>query len=34
MKLEFFGQIFEKCSTINFHDNLSIGSRVLPCGWK
>jgi len=28
-KLEFSGQIFEKCSDVNFHENTSSGSRVL-----
>jgi len=32
MKLEFSQQIFEKCSNIKFHENLSSGSRVVPCG--
>jgi len=32
MKLEFFGQIFEKFSNIKFHENPSSGSRVVPCG--
>jgi len=32
MKLEFFGQIFEKYSDITFHKNPSSGSRVVPCG--
>ena len=29
---EFSGQIFEKHSNIQFHENLSSGSRVVPCG--
>jgi len=33
MKLEFSEQIFEKYSNINFHENLSSGSWVVPCGW-
>jgi hypothetical protein len=37
MKLEFSLQIFEKYSNIKFHENLSCGSRVVPCeqtdGW-
>jgi hypothetical protein len=33
MKLEFSQQIFEKYSNIKFHENLSSGSRVHPCGW-
>jgi hypothetical protein len=32
MKLEFSGQIFEEYSNTKFHENPSIGSRVLPCG--
>ena len=32
MILEFSRQIFEKSSNIKFHENLSIGSRVVPCG--
>jgi hypothetical protein len=32
MKLEFSLQIFEKFSNIKFHENPSIGSRVVPCG--
>jgi hypothetical protein len=31
MELEFSRQIFEKFSNIKFHDNPSIGSRVVPC---
>ena len=36
MKLEFSEQIFEKCSNIEFHENTSSGSRVVPCGqtWR
>jgi len=26
------GQIFENYTNIEFHENLSIGSRVVPCG--
>ena len=33
MKLEFSGQIFEKYSNINFHENPSSGSRIIPC-WR
>ena len=33
IKLEFSQQIFEKYSTIHFHENLSSGSWVVPCGW-
>ena len=29
MKLEFFGQIFEKYSSIKFHENSSSGSGVV-----
>ena len=32
MKLEFFGQIFEKLSNINLYENPSSGSRVVQCG--
>jgi len=32
MRLEFFGQVFEKYPKIKFHENPSIGSRVVPCG--
>jgi len=32
MKLEFSQQIFEKYSSIKFHENTSSGSRVVPCG--
>jgi hypothetical protein len=31
MKLEFSRQIFEKSSSITFHQNPSSGSRVVPC---
>jgi len=31
MKLEFSEYIFEKYSNIEFHKNLSSGSRVVPC---
>jgi len=30
-KLEFSQQIFEKYSTINFHENLFSGTRIVPC---
>ena len=33
MKLEFSWRIFEKYSNIKFHENLSSGSRAVPCGW-
>jgi len=32
MQLEFFRQIFYIYSNIKFHENPSIGSRVIPCG--
>jgi len=32
MKLEFSRQIFEKYTNIKFRENLSSGSRVVPCG--
>jgi len=32
MKLEFSRKIFENYSNIRFHENLSSGSRVVPCG--
>jgi hypothetical protein len=32
VKLEFFRQIFEKYSNIEFNENRSGGSRA-PCGW-
>jgi hypothetical protein len=28
---EFSRQIFEKCSNVKFYENLSSGSRVVPC---
>jgi hypothetical protein len=31
-KLEFSGQILEKSYSINFQENPSSGSRVIPCG--
>jgi len=34
MKLEIFRQIFEKYSSIRFHENPSSGSRVVPYGWE
>jgi len=30
--MDFLGQFFEKFSNIKFYENLSIGSRVVPCG--
>jgi len=32
MKLEFSWHIFEVCVNIKFHENLSSGSRAIPCG--
>jgi len=32
MTLEFSRQFFEKYSNIKLHENLSNGSRVVPCG--
>jgi hypothetical protein len=32
VKVEFYQQIFEKYSSIKFHENPSIGNRVVPCG--
>jgi hypothetical protein len=32
MELEFSGQFFEKYPNIKFHENPSIGSRVVTCG--
>jgi len=34
MKLEFFGQIFEKYINVKVNDSASCGSRVFPCGQK
>jgi hypothetical protein len=31
MKLEFYGQVFEKSSNIKYHENPCCGSRVVPC---
>jgi hypothetical protein len=33
MKLAFYQQIFEKYSNIKFHENPSIGIRVVVCGY-
>jgi len=33
MKLEFSRQILEKYLIIKFNENVSIGSRVVPCRW-
>jgi len=32
VKLEFSGQIFEKYSNLEFHENPSSGNRAIPCG--
>jgi hypothetical protein len=32
MKLEFSGQIFEKCSNIKFPENPSSASGIISCG--
>jgi hypothetical protein len=32
IKLEFSGQIYEKFGGIKFHENLSSGNRIVPCG--
>ena len=32
IKLEFSRQIFKIYSNIKFHENLSCGSRFVPCG--
>ena len=32
MKFEFSRQFFVKCSNNKFHENLSSGSRAVPCG--
>jgi len=32
MTLDSSRQILEKSSNVNFHEHLSIGSRVVPCG--
>jgi hypothetical protein len=32
MKVEFSGQIFEEFSNVEFHENPSTVSRVVPCG--
>jgi hypothetical protein len=32
MKLESSRQIFEEYLNIKFHENLSSGSRIAPCG--
>ena len=32
MKLEFSGQMFDKSSSIKFHQSPSSGSRVVPYG--
>jgi len=32
MEIEFSRHIFEKLSNMKFHENLSSGSRIVPCG--
>jgi hypothetical protein len=32
MKVEFFGQSFDKSSSVKFHEIPSSGSRVVRCG--
>jgi len=32
MKLEFYRHFFEKYSNIEFHENPSSGSQIVPCG--
>jgi hypothetical protein len=32
MQLEYSQQIFEICSDLKFHENLSGANRVVPCG--
>ena len=34
MILKFSRHIFEKYSSIKFHENLSSGSQTVPCGRK
>jgi len=34
MKFEFPTKIFEEYSSIKFRDNLSTGSRIVPCGGR
>jgi hypothetical protein len=34
MKLEFSGHILKIFLNITFHENLSSGSRLVPCGGK
>jgi len=33
MKRDFSGHFLKKYTKIKFHENPSIGSRVVPCGW-
>jgi hypothetical protein len=33
MKLEFYRQIFEKYTSIKFHENPLNGSRIVAAGW-
>ena len=32
MTLEFSRQFFENFSNLKFHENLSYGNRIIPCG--
>jgi len=34
IKLDFFPHVAEKYSNTKFHENLSSGDRVAPCGQK
>jgi hypothetical protein len=33
MKVKFSQQFFKKSSNIQFHENPSSGSTIVPCGW-
>jgi hypothetical protein len=33
MSLEFSGRTFDKHLNFKFHENTSIGTQVVPCGW-